>query len=57
LLAILVAYDAMTHDRVFQKAKSKEQALAELTNHSGTQFDPKLTKIFLENINSLLPHE
>jgi len=34
------AYHAMTSDRVYRSAMSKEAALAELAAHSGTQFDP-----------------
>lgn len=34
------AYNAMTTDRVYRKAMSREMALAELRANSGTQFDP-----------------
>lgn len=33
------AFDAMTSDRVYRKALSLEEALAELDRHAGTQFD------------------
>ncbi|WP_102347586.1 bifunctional diguanylate cyclase/phosphohydrolase [Bacillus sp. Marseille-P3661] len=57
LLAIVVAFDVMMHDRVFQKAKGKDAVLAELIANSGTQFDPELTKTFVEKINVILEHK
>lgn len=47
ILAIVDAYDAMTHDRVYRAALTKEQAMAEIKKHAGTQFDPQLSDIFL----------
>ena len=47
ILSIVDAYDAMTNDRPYCKAKSKEQALAEIQRCSGTQFDPELTELFI----------
>lgn len=34
------AYEAMTEPRPYRLPRSKEQALLELTTHSGSQFDP-----------------
>jgi HD-GYP domain-containing protein (c-di-GMP phosphodiesterase class II) len=36
------AYNAMTTDRVYRPAMPTEDALAELTTHAGTQFDPRI---------------
>jgi HD-GYP domain-containing protein (c-di-GMP phosphodiesterase class II) len=36
------AYHAMTSDRVYRRALSKEQALGELAANAGTQFDPRV---------------
>jgi len=47
ILAVADAYDAMTNDRVYRKAISKETAMAELEQNSGTQFDPSVVKLFL----------
>lgn len=47
ILAIADAYDAMTSDRPYRKAISKEEALAELKKCAGTQFDPHLVEIFV----------
>lgn len=55
LLAIIDTYDVMTHDRIFQRAASREQALSEIRLQSGKQFDPALAKIFLEQADILLP--
>ncbi len=48
ILAIADAYDAMTNDRPYRKALSKEFAFAELKRCAGTQFDPTLVKVFTE---------
>ena len=44
------AYEAMTSDRIYRKRLSVEYAINELIKYSGTQFDPKLTKIFIEKV-------
>lgn len=48
ILAIADAYDAMTSDRPYRKAMSKEAAIGELIRYAGTQFDPVLVEKFLE---------
>ena len=50
ILAVADAYDAMTSDRPYRKALSKEYAIAEIVKGSGTQFDPEVVKLFLEVI-------
>lgn len=47
ILAVVDAFDAMTSDRPYRKALTKEQALAELVHCAGTQFDPCLVEIFV----------
>jgi len=51
LLAIVDAYDAMTSDRPYRQALPHEQAIQELLNCAGTQFDPHLVSKFVETIN------
>ncbi len=52
ILAVVDAYDAMTEDRVYRKAMSKEEAVNEIKDKAGTQFDPYVAKLFLESIAS-----
>lgn len=42
VIAVADSYDAMTTDRPYRKALTKEQAIAELERCSGTQFDPAI---------------
>ncbi len=41
------AYDAITSDRAYQPALPPAMAIAEITAHSGTQFDPSVVEAFL----------
>ncbi len=50
ILSIVDAYDAMTNDRPYRKAKTRAEALEELKNCAGVQFDPGLVEIFFEII-------
>jgi diguanylate cyclase (GGDEF)-like protein/PAS domain S-box-containing protein len=47
VLAVAEAYDAMTHERPFRKARSRAEAIEELKACSGTQFDPDVVKAFV----------
>ena len=44
------AYNAMTTDRVYRRALSTEEAVQELRDHSGTQFDPRVVDALLDVI-------
>lgn len=48
IVAVADAYDAMTNDRVYRKAMSKEQAFEALEVNAGTQFDPIIVDTFLK---------
>jgi HD-GYP domain-containing protein (c-di-GMP phosphodiesterase class II) len=48
VLAVADAFDAMTSDRPYRPALSREEALAEVERCSGTQFDPEIVRIFLD---------
>lgn len=50
ILAVVDSYDAMTQDRIYRKAISHEEAIAEIKENAGTQFDPRIAAIFLEII-------
>ena len=48
MIGIGDAFDAMTSDRPYRKALSKEEALREIARLSGIQFRPDLVESFLE---------
>ncbi|MFA5449008.1 MAG: HD domain-containing phosphohydrolase, partial [Clostridia bacterium] len=47
ILSIADAFDAMTEDRIYRKALTREEAIAEIKRNAGTQFDPNITKLFI----------
>ena len=51
IIAVVDAYDAMTTDRPYRPAMSRERAVAELRAGAGTQFDPKVVEAFVDVIN------
>lgn len=50
IIALADTYDAMTSDRPYRKGLSKKIALDEINRCAGTQFDPKLAKLFISAI-------
>ena len=53
IITIADAYDAMTSERTYRDTISKEDALKEIIANSGTQFDPKLVKIFTKHFKDI----
>lgn len=53
ILAVIDAYDAMTTDRIYQQAISKEAAIDEIKRNAGTQFDPNIVRIFLDETSGV----
>ncbi len=49
IVALVDAFDAMTHDRPYRRGRPVEAALAELAREAGRQFDPELTTLFIEH--------
>jgi len=47
ILSVVDVFDAMTHERSYRKALSREEAVAELKRGAGTQFDPAVVQAFL----------
>lgn len=47
IVAIVDVYDAITHDRVYRSAMSREQAVAVMMSGQGTHFDPVLLTTFM----------
>ncbi len=51
IMAIVDVYDALTHDRVYRRAYSEDEATDMMLQETGTHFDPSLLALFL----SILP--
>jgi putative nucleotidyltransferase with HDIG domain len=51
IVAIADAYDAITTSRPYRNGCTREQAVAEISNFRGSQFNPELTDIFLEALD------
>lgn len=49
ITSVCDVYDAITSDRAYRKARSHEYACGEIEANAGTQFDPALAKLFLDN--------
>ncbi|WP_449241461.1 HD-GYP domain-containing protein [Desulfoscipio gibsoniae] len=47
IIAVADAFDAMTTDRPYRKALSKEDAVKEILRYAGTQFDPNIAEAFV----------
>lgn len=50
IIGVADAYDAMTCDRSYRSGLSQADAIHELKKHAGTQFDPEVTRIFIEKV-------
>lgn len=48
IVAVADAFDAMTHDRPYQQARSPDEAFAVIQEEAGAQFDPKVSKAALQ---------
>jgi two-component system cell cycle response regulator len=46
------AYDAMTSDRCYQRARTAQSAIADLRLHAGTQFDPRVVEALCAHLES-----
>jgi HD-GYP domain-containing protein (c-di-GMP phosphodiesterase class II) len=50
IVALVDAFDAMTHDRPYRRGRSVDDALEELRRESGRQFDPDLAALFVARV-------
>ena len=53
IITIADAFDAMTSNRTYKNKITYKEAIEELKRCAGTQFDPKLVKIFVDNFDSI----
>ena len=56
IVAVCDAYAAMTTDRPYRSALSRDQAVLELRHSAGEQFDPRIVQIFVAEIAERDPH-
>ncbi len=52
IIAIVDAYDVMTHGRPYKEPIGQEESLRELKRKAGSQFDPTLVDLFVQIISS-----
>jgi diguanylate cyclase (GGDEF)-like protein len=50
IITIADAYDTITSERTYKKARSAEDAFSELERCGATQFDPRLVRVFIETM-------
>ncbi|MDY0338146.1 MAG: PAS domain S-box protein [Acholeplasmataceae bacterium] len=50
IIAVADSYEAMTADRVYRKKLSDDEAVNEIRKCAGSQFDPKIAKVFVEKV-------
>ncbi len=61
IISVVDAFDAMTEDRPYRKAMSREAAIGEIVKNAGSQFDPHIAELFTAhvalNAESLIPNK
>ncbi|MFP4479066.1 MAG: HD domain-containing phosphohydrolase [Candidatus Izemoplasmatales bacterium] len=50
IICVADAYEAMTSDRPYRNKMSKAKAVSEIIKYAGTQFDPLIAKVFVEDV-------
>lgn len=50
IIALADAYDAMTCERSYRNTFSKDEAIAEIRKNAGIQFDPDISRVFIEKV-------
>jgi len=48
IIAVADAFDAITSSRPYRNKKTQQEAISEIQQCTGTQFDPKITDLFLK---------
>ncbi len=54
IVALADVFDALTHKRVYKDAWSTDDAINYIIEHSGTQFDPEIVKLFEAHIDEFI---
>jgi response regulator RpfG family c-di-GMP phosphodiesterase len=49
VISLAESFDCITSDCTYHRGKGLEEAIDEIARHAGTQFDPEIVRIFLEN--------
>ncbi len=57
IIAIADAFDAMTSKRAYRDIVSNEAAVQEIIDNAGTQFDPKLAKLFKKHYVEIIAEQ
>ena len=52
IIAVADSFDAMTSDRPYRKAYTREYAISELKRCAGGMYDPRIVNTFIETLNS-----
>ncbi len=52
IFAVIDVWDALTSNRPYRKAWTREQALEYIREQTGTHFDPQIVEVFLANLAS-----
>ena len=50
VLAVADAFEMMLRDQPYGKALSVKEAVAEILNNAGTQFDPEIARLFIDKV-------
>ena len=52
IIAVADTYDAIIHERSYQKGMNRSTAVAEITANAGTQFDPHMVEAFAQALDN-----
>jgi len=52
IIAVADTFDAIIHERSYQKGMSRSTAVAEITANAGTQFDPHMVEAFAQALDN-----
>ncbi len=55
IICVADAFSAMTAERPYRKRMPVSEACEELERHAGTQFDPEIVRVFVEEVRSQPP--